>query len=167
MAALTLDIEAYKQRFRALKQETTYQRVNRVASRQTAQAWATCTPLTKDQLWDDFGSAEYTTMLTNINVHQTARRSTMAGGLYGQVYALARVTERLAILHSLGIFRFEAEDPTTRENELPPKRWCIIGKHWKPVTAFIFRPRWLHSWSYACTDCKMQQTARVWHKWAA
>lgn len=164
---MTIDIEAYKQRFRELKRQTTYERVNQSASMRKRYQQRLIKPLTLEQLQDDFEAVEYTTVLVSIDPHHASRRSTKAGALFGQVYTEMRVTERLAILHALGRFKFEAEDPTKRLNELPPRRWCIIGKHWKPEINFVYRPRWLHNWSYACTDCKVQQVTKVWHKKAA
>lgn len=164
---MTIDMKAYKQRFRELKQETSYQRVNRVGDASKAKAWATCEPLNNEQLWDDFSAVEYTTVLTSIDPHHASRRSTKAGALYGQVYAEMRVTERLAILHSLGAFRFMSDDPVIRLNELPELRFCIACKRKKPILEFVYRPKFLHTWSYECVSCKTKQVNKVWRKYAA
>lgn len=164
---MTIDIEAYKQRFRKLKQETSYQRANRVGDANWAKAWAICEPLTSEQMQDDFGAVEYTTVLVSIDPHHASRRSTKAGALFGQVYTEMRITERLAILHALKAFKFMSEDPVVRLNELSEMRYCIICKKKKAITNFVFRPRWLHSWGYQCTSCGTQQVTRVWRKRAA
>ena len=80
---------------------------------------------------------------------------------------MARSTERLAILHALGLFKFMEADPVIRLNELPEVRYCITCKKKKAVTRFVFRPKWLHEWGYQCLDCGVQQVARVWRKKAA
>ncbi len=164
---MTIDMKAYKQRFRELKQETVYERANRVGSANKAKAWAACTPLTTLQMQDNFDAVEYTTVLSSIDPHHASRRSTKAGATYGQIYTEMRVTERLAILHALGKFKFMSEDPVIRLNELPAMRYCITCKRSKEVIRFVFRPQWLHGWSYECTECKSKATERVWRKRAA
>lgn len=164
---MTIDIEAYKQRFRELKQQTTYERVNQSASMRKRYQQRLIKPLTTAQLQDDFDSVEYGVTLTDINPHKSARRSTQAGGLYGQVSVIMRATERLSILHALGVFKFMEEDPVIRLNELPALRYCISCKRKKETIRFVFRPQWLHGWSYECTECKAKQTDKVWRKRAA
>ena len=164
---MTIDIEAYKQRFRQLKQQTTYERVNQSANMRKRYQQRLIKPLTTAQLQDDFEAVEYTTVLVSIDPHHASRRSTKAGALFGQVYTEMRITERLAILHALGRFKFEAEDPTKRLNELPAVRYCISCKRKKETIRFVFRPQWLHGWSYECTECKAKQTEKVWRKHAA
>lgn len=117
---------------------TTYQRVNERAADHKADAWLTCTPLTKKQLKDDFQGDE---------------QLTVDVGVFGQFVVLKRPTENRAIEHTGQRWMDRLK---VHRREPAPERWCIECKQRHAPRAFLRSPKYLHGLSYAC---KMQLKA--------
>lgn len=159
---LVLDVAKYKQQFKAAK-ETSFERCNRIATENKLAKWAAYRPLAAEQLYDTIDDNISVTILSPF-ASRAPKRSTSKGLLYAQLTVIHRPTEILAILHSMGLFKFESEDYVERQEPNIQMRWCITCKASRPIALFAKDRSNPSGLAFCCIRCQKDLERGVWRK---
>jgi hypothetical protein len=159
---LTLDLKAFKARYKQLSGLTSYERANAIASERKRAAWAAYRPLKREQLYDSGVDMASVTILSPM-ASRAPKRSTHNGLMYANT-TVVRTTEILAILHALGLFKFDAEDPVIRQDPGKVLWYCIECHTFKPLTEFAAEKHNVHGLSFACKRCEREAQQVTWKK---
>ncbi|MCA0455665.1 MAG: hypothetical protein LCI00_16940 [Chloroflexi bacterium] len=157
---LSINVESFKKRFKALSSLSTYERANKVATERKRAAWAAYRPFERAQLYDSLD--ELTATILSPFANYSSKRSTKGGVLYAQASVVLRPTEQLAIAHALGLYKFDSEDPVYRQDPGRILHWCISCQHFKSPDQFPKVKYSVDGLAYACKSCRDKEQRTVW-----
>lgn len=159
---LTLDVNAFKRRYKSLVGLSSFERANLKALEHKRAAWAAYRPLATEQLYDTLDNMNIT--ILNPFASRAPRRSTVNGVLYGQTSTVHRPTEHLAVAHALGLFKFPEEDLFERQVPDRKVRWCITCKAFRPIELFEKDRHNPSGLAFCCTKCRKDLDRGIWRK---
>lgn len=160
---LTIDVSAFKKRYNSLVGLSTYERANKLALERKRAAWAAYRPLERAQLYDTINDDVSITILKPLAVG-APRRSSKNGVMHDQTTVLHRPTEILAIIHALGLFKFDSEDPVIRQDPNKVVWYCVECNTFKPLTDFAKDRNNVHGIAFACKRCRDDAARRVYKR---
>jgi len=161
--SLTLDVSAFKQRFKTAASLSAYERINKKALEIKQAKWAAHEPLARQQLFDSLIDEPPHVLLGGQSTNAPAR-STINGVMYAQALADLRPTEILMVLHALGLFKFEEEDPVIRLEPVRKVRWCIGCKTFKATGMFATDMRNPSGLAFCCVRCRIDNERSIFRR---
>lgn len=158
---LVLDVKAFKQRYKKLIGLSSFERANLKGLEAKRRAWAAYRPLANEQLHD--GGLEIARItLLNPYASRAPKRSTHSGAnWYEQSTVIHRPTEILALLHALGVYKFDHEDIVIRQDPNRIVWYCVECKSFKPLAEFMSDKSNPHGLAFACNRCRRDNERKV------
>ena len=159
---LTINVSAFKNRYKSLVGLSTYERANKIALENKRAAWAAYRPLEKAQLYDSLDPI--TTTILSPYTNGSSKRSTSRGVLYAQATVVYRPTEHMAIAHALGLLVFASDDPVVRQDPNRVVWWCVSCETFKPIAEFAKDKHNVHGLAFSCNRCRRENERKVYKR---